>query len=103
MRNTRAGWVRGWLTVAVLATTMVFGSPFGDWMYKSKLIFSGYEGTETLKNFPALVVLSSDTISGFDHADCAAGGADSVFLMPMALKFPTRLRAGTERESRTSG
>ena len=79
MRNTRVGWVCGWLTVAVLIAEIALGSSFGGWLYKSKLTFSGYEGTETLKNFPALVVLSGDNIAGFDYADCLEGGADIRF------------------------
>ena len=93
MKNTRAGWMRCWLAVAVLATGIAWGSPFGGWLYKSKLTFSGYEGTETLENFPALVVLSSDTISGFDHADCLEGGADVRFADAAGNEIPYEIES----------
>ena len=52
---------------------------FGDWGRKAEITFSGYEGTETLTNFPALVVLGPGTITGFAYDDCQAGGADLRF------------------------
>lgn len=49
------------------------------WSNKAKITFSGYAGTETLTNFPALVMLGSTTIDGFTFADCLADGADLRF------------------------
>ena len=39
---------------------------------------SGYEGSETLENFPVLVRLST-AISGFNYTDCGTNGADIQF------------------------
>ena len=40
---------------------------------------SGYTGASPLANFPVLVRISPELISGFAYADCAAGGADIAF------------------------
>ena len=41
---------------------------------------SGYTGTSTLANFPVLVRISPERISGFSYADCAADGRDIAFV-----------------------
>ena len=40
---------------------------------------SGYTGASTLANFPVLVRISPERISGFSYADCATDGADIAF------------------------
>ena len=45
---------------------------------ESKLVFSGYEGKETLKDFPALVKLPGG-LAGFDYKDAAPDGSDVAF------------------------
>ena len=50
-----------------------------SWSNKAEITFSGYTGTETLTNFPALVVLGPGTIAGFAYDDCQDGGADIRF------------------------
>ena len=40
---------------------------------------SGYTGASTLENFPVLVRISPERISGFSYADCAADGRDIAF------------------------
>ncbi len=43
-----------------------------------RLVFSGYEGEETLMDFPALVKIP-DGLAGFDYADSTADGNDLAF------------------------
>ena len=45
---------------------------------ESKLVFSGYEGKETLKDFPALVKLPGG-LAGFEYKDAAPDGSDVAF------------------------
>lgn len=49
------------------------------WSWKATITFTGYPGGETLTNFPAMVVLGSDIIVGFDYADTLPNGADLRF------------------------
>jgi endoglucanase len=44
----------------------------------SRLVFSGYEGKEVLKDFPALVKLPGG-LTGFDYKDAAPNGSDIAF------------------------
>ena len=43
-----------------------------------RLTFSGYEGQETLKDFPALIKIP-DGLTGFDYRDSTTDGSDVVF------------------------
>ena len=52
---------------------------FTNWRRKSEVTFSGYTGTETLTNFPALVVLGTNTIDGFKYEELGLGGIDLRF------------------------
>ena len=61
------------------ATAPLHALDFGDWGRKAEITFSGYKGTETLTNFPALVVLGPGTITGFAYDDSPDGGADLRF------------------------
>ena len=47
-------------------------------MHGCRLVFSGYEGTEALKDFPALVKIP-DGLAGFDYRDSTADGGDVCF------------------------
>ena len=77
-----------------LAVCLALGSgaaDFSQWMKKAAITFSGYTGAETLTNFPALVVLGSGTISGFDAADCRTGGADLRFADASGTEIPCEI------------
>ena len=47
-------------------------------LHECRLTFSGYEGKETLTDFPALVKIP-DGLTGFDYRDSAADGSDLAF------------------------
>ena len=53
-----------------------YAADFSTWGKKAQITFSGYTGAETLTNFPALVVLGTNSVSGFDYAELLEGGAD---------------------------
>jgi RNA polymerase sigma factor (sigma-70 family) len=54
--------------------------PFAGWEHKMKITFSGYNRTESLKNFPALIVLDSN-VQGFAYSQFAsANGWDLRFV-----------------------
>ncbi len=49
--------------------------------YQAEMSVSGYTGTETLENFPVLVRISADKISGFEYGQClATDGGDISFV-----------------------
>ena len=56
-----------------------YAADFSTWGKKAAITFSGYTGAETLTNFPALVVLGTNSVSGFDYAELLEGGADLRF------------------------
>jgi hypothetical protein len=43
--------------------------------HECRLVFSGYEGTEALNDFPALIKIP-DGLTGFDYANSTADGSD---------------------------
>ena len=47
-------------------------------LHECRLTFSGYEGKETLRDFPALIKIP-DGLTGFDYRDSAADGSDLAF------------------------
>ncbi len=57
-----------------------------------RLVFSGYEGGEVLKDFPALVKIP-DGLTGFDYRDAAPDGSDIAFFgadsKPLACEIDT--------------
>ncbi len=57
-----------------------------------RLTFSGYEGTETLRDFPALVKIP-DGLTGFDYRDSTVDGSDLAFFgvdgQPLACEIDT--------------
>ena len=61
------------LTAFVLAV-----ATYGAEAKSCRLVFSGYEGKETLVDFPALVKIP-DGLTGFDYSDSAADGSDLAF------------------------
>ena len=75
------------LTLALFAALMC-----GAEAKSCRLTFSGYEGTETLKDFPALVKIP-DGLTGFDYRDSAADGSDLAFFgadgRPLACEIDT--------------
>ena len=60
---------------AAFAATSVFALP----RKSVEITVSGYTGASSLKNFPVLVRISPERISGFSYADCAADGRDIAF------------------------
>ncbi len=52
--------------------------PVEDGKKRMRITFANYVGTETLTNFPVLVVLEEGS-NGFTHADCESGGRDLRF------------------------
>ena len=75
------------LTIALFAALMC-----GAEAKSCRLTFSGYEGAETLKDFPALVKIP-DGLSGFDYKDSTADGSDLAFFgadgKPLAYEIDT--------------
>ena len=58
-----------------LAAAVAVGGPFDSWSYRAKITFAGYNppgGTETLTNFPALVLLSTN-VTNFRYTDFQSG------------------------------
>ncbi len=56
--------------LALTASLALADEELGDWSKRMPITFSGYEGAETLTNFPALVVLCNTPAGvGFDYAD----------------------------------
>ena len=61
------------------ATAMAASTMFALPRKAVDMTVSGYTGASTLANFPVLVRISPERISGFSYADCAADGADIAF------------------------
>ena len=57
-----------------------------------RLTFSGYEGTETLRDFPALIKIP-DGLTGFDYKEATVDGSDLAFFgtdgKPLACEIDT--------------
>ena len=64
---------------AIVAAFAVASSLFAAPQKAADITVSGYAGASPLANFPVLVRISPERISGFSYADCAAGGADIAF------------------------
>ena len=62
---------------ALLAAAISAAFPVLAWN-ECRLTFSGYEGRETLTDFPALVKIP-DGLTGFDYRDSTADGSDIAF------------------------
>ena len=67
------------LAVSVFATAVAALSAFALPRKSVDIAVSGYTGASTLANFPVLVRISPQRISGFSYADCAADGRDIAF------------------------
>ena len=81
--------------VAVTSAAAVWaarGGPCPPMAHECRLVFSGYEGKETLKDFAALVKIP-DGLTGFDYRDSAADGSDVCFFgadgKPLAHEIDT--------------
>ena len=76
------------LFTLALAATMMSGVEAKS----CRLTFSGYEGAETLKDFPALVKIP-DGLTGFDYKDATVDGSDLAFFgadgQPLACEIDT--------------
>jgi hypothetical protein len=59
--------------VALFGATTASAGLYDPWKYQAQIQFTGYNKTETLINFPALVVLSAANISGFDYSQFLSG------------------------------
>ena len=86
---SRIGTAR--LMVAAFAVAVVFFIPALA-QNECRLTFSGYEGKETLKDFPALIKIP-DGLTGFDYKDSSADGSDIAFFgadgKPLAHEIDT--------------
>ena len=76
---------------AVVART-AHGNALPSGTHECRLVFSGYEGNETLKDFTALIKIP-DGLTGFDYRDSAADGSDVCFFgadgRPLAHEIDT--------------
>ena len=57
------------VAIAVGCAATARAGLFDAWLKKMPITFSGYTRSETLTNFPALVVFSNGVPSGFSYAD----------------------------------
>ena len=77
---------------ALLALALFVALMCGAEAKSCRLTFSGYEGAETLKDFPALVKIP-DGLAGFDYRDSTADGSDLAFFgadgQPLAYEIDT--------------
>ena len=64
---------------AIVSAVLVAASAFALPRKAAEITVSGYSGSTPLANFPVLVRISPERISGFSYADCAADGADVAF------------------------
>ena len=76
--------MKPWQTMAAVAVLLAGlgtsqAADFRSWAKNMQIQFGGYTATETLTNFPALVVFSNGMASGFSHADFAGTNADLRF------------------------
>ena len=70
------------LLAGVVAGALVSGAwatDFSVWSYKAAITFPGYTATETLTNFPVLVVLSNNCFPGFNYRQFRSGSNDLSF------------------------
>ena len=65
--------------LVLLAAGMASAGLYDAWGYKAQIQFSGYNKSETLTNFPALVVLSNNCFSGFAYSQFLSGSNDLAF------------------------
>ena len=86
MRNDT--WMRNFLLrclfgmVTMLGASVAQGGPFDGWGYHAPVTFSGYDRSEALTNFPALVVVSNACFGGayaFSYGQLQSGSNDLAF------------------------
>lgn len=66
-----------------VALIALLGAGLSVWAtpaYRAELTVSGYAGEEELLDFPVLVRISPQTISGFEYGQCYDGAADLSFV-----------------------
>ena len=77
---------------ALFALSLVVTMMSGAEVRSCRLTFSGYEGQETLKDFPSLVKIP-DGLTGFDYKDSMVDGSDLAFFgadgQPLAYEIDT--------------
>ena len=79
------------IAIAFAATTVFADPDFGVFAHKAYIDFNGYDGSETLTNFPALVRLAEGT-GGFSYADCALPqGRDVRFSLGDGRELPSEV------------
>ena len=80
------------MSSAVLALAITASADVPSYQPQCRITFSGYEGSETLKDFPALIKIP-DGLTGFDYADTAENGRDIAFFgadgKPLAHEIDT--------------
>jgi len=73
------------LSLAAGVMTTASAGLYDSWGYEAQIQFTGYSKSETLTNFPALVVLSNNCFSGFAYSQFQSGSNDLAFRrMPRA-------------------
>ena len=58
--------------------SVVKGNDWSQYSHKFSITFDGYEGSETLTNFPVLVKVSEGFPAGFSYADCLKSNGDDL-------------------------
>ena len=69
------------LMIALLLSAflgLAHAGPFDTWQYRMQITFAGYDKPGTLTNFPALVELSTNDISGFGYDQFASATAEDL-------------------------
>lgn len=88
----RMNLIKKWAALSLAAISMPAWALKASHESQCKITFSGYEGTETLKDFPALIKIP-DGLVGFDYADTAENGCGIAFFdadgKPLAHEIDT--------------
>ncbi len=64
-----------------------------DFTKRIPITVSGYNGTETLTDFPVLVRLAADSPEGFDYGECATDGSDLRFAAADGTMLPHEIES----------
>ena len=88
----RMNLIKKWAALSLAAISMPAWALKASHESQCKITFSGYEGTETLKDFPALIKIP-DGLVGLDYADTAENGCGIAFFdadgKPLAHEIDT--------------
>jgi len=77
MKNRNKTWLRSLVALMLFGLGTAQAADFSTWAKKMEVQFTGYTPSETLTNFPALVVLNTG-ISGFNYIDFTSGTNDDL-------------------------